>query len=372
MIGGREEQAAPDRSDRRSRASSISDDRARRRAQAVPRQRRRQAQPGRPLRARPPPPPPARRPARSAASLPMRAATRRSPGARERRRALAGVLVERPRTTGPAPPPSVRVRLRQQGQPAQQPPALAPPRPPPPAGDRAPPAAAPRRRPGSRSPRAPAGAAVWPGTSASASSITAPRPLARAQRVLEQPRLLDRELRLRGDRPGRRHLDVQQIDGRPGAAASTACRRSGAQHRAEGRRRRLVQRQLQVVHRRRHVPDTVLEHARRGVPQRAGRDAGARRRPPRPSPAPPPPTAQAIGSGPGARPPAVGGDRRAFGWVTSSLRRRGSSPRRPGTGVGVAEDMSKTRTDFNSVCASARDAFGASRSRRRRGLRLLF
>jgi len=57
----------------------------------------------------------------------------------------------------------------------------------------------------------------------------------------------------------------------------------------------------------------------------------------------------------------------AFGCVTSSLRRLGmSSPRRPGTGVGVAEDIARNARDFITGYASGRDTFGAMKPGPRR------
>ena len=308
----------------------------------MPRQRRAQPQPGRPLGAR-------RRlrlQLHGARQRRVLADARRHPArprARQRRRALARLLVQRPRPQIQRFGGPVRIGLGQQRQPAQQPPAL--PR---------------RRRRGQpaiehrlqQRPASPPRIAL----SSSASSAAGvarhqrqrlldhrPRPLARPERVLQQARLLDGQLRLRGHRPGRRHLDVQQVDRRPRAARLHRVQPQRAQHGPERRGRRFVQRQLQVVHRRRQVADAVLEHARRRVTERSGGDparasasstiasasashcAGERVRPRRAS------------SGDGGM--------TAFGCVTVVASTVA------GTGVGVAEDIRKP-PDFNPVCDS--------------------
>ena len=94
-------------------------------------------------------------------------------------------------------------------------------------------------------------------------------PLPREQPVLEQIRLLDGQVGPLGHAARRADLDVEEIDRRPVAARLDGVEAQRAQHGPEGRPGRIVERQLQVLHRRRQVADPVLEHPRRGVAQRA-------------------------------------------------------------------------------------------------------
>ena len=178
-----------------------------------------------------------------------------------------------------------------------------PPTPPQPAGDPARTAAAPRRRRGWRSP--PGRAAPRCGPGPAPAPPRSPPARARAHRAGSPAAPPSgRPAPLWPPPSRRRHLDVEEVDRRPRAAGLDRVQAQRAQHGTERRGRRFLQRQLQVVHRRRQIR---RRRPRTCAPPRSGasrRRFRRGRRPPRPSPAPPPPTARASGSDPGARPPA--------------------------------------------------------------------